>query len=102
MNKFIVGLVLVLVPQFLLAQGTTRSTYHDAARKNLKEIYQVKDTINNILHGRYVSYFLNGNIESKGQFMNNETTGVWEFYYETGNLKMRGILRQNSNYGLWE
>ena len=33
-------------------------------------------------------------MDSKGQFMNNETTGVWEFYYETGNLKMRGILRQ--------
>lgn len=76
--------------------------YHDAEKKNLKEVYQVKDTIHNILHGRYISYFLNGNIESKGQFMNNETTGVWEFFYETGNLKMRGILRQNSNYGLWE
>src|SRR5260370_34468720 len=85
-----------------LAQRFTLYTYHDAAKKNLKEIYQVKDTISNILQGRYISYFLNGHIESKGQFMNNETTGVWEFYYETGNLKMRGILRQNSNYGLWE
>ncbi len=87
---------------FAFAQGVTRYTYHDAAKKNMKEIFQVKDTIRNILHGRYISYFLNGNMESKGQFVNNETTGVWEFYYETGNLKMRGILRQNSNYGLWE
>ncbi len=103
MNKFFVGLILVLAPHFLWGQGlVSRYTYHDAARKYPKEIYQVKDTINNILHGRYISYFLNGNIESKGQFVNNETTGVWEFYFETGNLKMRGILRQNSNYGLWE
>ena len=102
MNKFILGLILIALPQLLLAQGVTRTTYHDAARKNMKEIYQVRDTISNTLHGRYISYFLNGNVESKGQFMNNETTGVWEFYYETGNLKMRGILRQNSNYGLWE
>jgi len=85
-----------------IGQGITRYTYHDAQKKNIKEAYQVKDTIHNILHGRYISYFLNGHIESKGQFVNNETTGVWEFYYETGSLKMRGILRQNSNYGLWE
>ncbi len=101
-NRFLVGTLLTILPGFLLGQGITRSTYHDAAKKNLKEVFQVRDTINNTLHGRYISYFLNGNIESKGQFMNNETTGVWQFYFETGNLKMRGILRQNSNYGLWE
>jgi uncharacterized protein len=86
----------------VLGQGKTRQTWHDLDRKQIKEIYQVKDSIRNILHGRYISYFVNGNIESKGQFTNNETTGVWEFFYETGNLKMRGILRQNANYGLWE
>ena len=86
----------------LFSQGFTRQTFHDPDKKNLKEVYQVKDTIRNILNGRYISYYLNGNVESKGQFTNNETTGVWEFFYETGNLKMRGILRQNANYGLWE
>jgi uncharacterized protein len=85
-----------------LAQGYTRQTHHDLEKKFVKEIYQVKDTIRNILHGRYISYYVNGMPESKGQFTNNETTGVWEFFYETGNLKMRGILRQNANYGLWE
>jgi antitoxin component YwqK of YwqJK toxin-antitoxin module len=89
-------------PAALFAQGFTRQAFHDLDKKNLKEVYQVKDTIRNILHGRYISYYLNGNVESKGQFTNNETTGVWEFFYETGNLKMRGILRQNANYGLWE
>ncbi len=97
----LLGFVLLSLSQ-VMAQRFTRYTYHDEAKKNLKEVYQVKDTISNILQGRYISYFLNGHIESKGQFVNNETTGVWEFYYETGNLKMRGILRQNSNYGIWE
>ncbi len=94
-------MIFLLLPVWASAQFK-RYTYHDAEKKVIKEVYQVKDTIQNILHGRYVSYFLNGNLESKGQFVNNETSGVWEFYYETGNLKMRGILRQNSNYGLWE
>jgi uncharacterized protein len=91
-----------LTQHLVLAQGFTRQTFHDAAKKNIKEIYQVKDTIRNVLHGRYISYFLNGNVDSKGNFSNNETNGVWEFFYESGNLKMRGILKQNSNYGLWE
>ncbi|HMR58590.1 MAG TPA: toxin-antitoxin system YwqK family antitoxin, partial [Cyclobacteriaceae bacterium] len=94
-------LVFSFLPGLVLAQFK-RYTYHDAEKLVTKEIYQVKDTIRNVLHGRYISYFLNGNIESKGQFLNNATSGVWEFYYETGNIKMRGILRQNSNYGLWE
>lgn len=84
------------------AQSFTRYTYHDAAKKNLKEVYQVKDTLTFTPNGTYISYYLNGNIESKGQFMNGETSGVWEFYFETGGLKMRGIVKQNSNYGLWE
>ena len=102
--KKLIAILFVMwhLPSSVFSQGVTRSIYHDVVKKNLKEIYQVKDTIQNILHGRYISYFLNGNMESKGQFMNNETTGMWEFYFETGNLKMRGILRQNSNYGRWE
>lgn len=84
------------------AQGFTRSTWHDAQKKNLKEVYQVKDTLSNILHGKYISYFLNGKVESQGNFTNHETSGVWEFYYETGKLKMRGILFKGANYGLWE
>lgn len=86
----------------LSGQGYTRQSWHDAERKKLKEVYQVKDTINNILHGHYISYFLNGKVESKGQFNNDETSGVWEFFYETGSLKMRGILFKGANYGLWE
>lgn len=79
-------MIFLLLPVWTSAQFK-RYTYHDAEKKVIKEVYQVKDTIQNILHGRYVSYFLNGNLESKGQFVNNETSGVWEFYYETGNLK---------------
>lgn len=92
----------ILVQHALLGQGVTRQTYHDPAKKYIKEVYKVKDTIRNVLHGPYISYFMNGNIESKGNFSNNETAGVWEFFYETGSLKMRGMLKQSANYGVWE
>jgi len=101
-SRFLILITFLSFSVQALSQGFTRHTYHDAEKKNLKEVYQVRDTIRNILNGKYISYYVNGNIESKGQFLNNETTGVWEFFFETGNLKMRGILRQNSNYGLWE
>nr|WP_302180038.1 toxin-antitoxin system YwqK family antitoxin [Chryseosolibacter indicus] len=99
---YLLPLLLLNISYQLLGQGYTRQTFHDKERKHVKEVYQVKDTIRNILHGRYISYYLNGKVESKGQFTNNETTGIWEFFYETGNLKMRGILRQNANFGVWE
>jgi uncharacterized protein len=98
----IVSVMVVISSSLVRAQGVLRQTFHDKEQKHTKEIYYVKDTISNILHGRYISYYLNGIMESRGQFLNNETAGVWEFYYESGGLKMRGILKQNSNYGLWE
>lgn len=97
--RFAIGIVFVST---LGHAQVVRHTYHDAERKHIKEFFQVRDTIRNVFEGPYISYFLNGNVESKGQFVSNETTGVWEFFYETGNLKMRGILRQNTSYGLWE
>lgn len=89
----------LLFPVLVFSQGVTRQTFHDPEKRNLKEVYQVNDTISNILQGKYISYYLNGNIESKGQFEKNQTAGVWEFYYETGKLKMRGVLKQSANFG---
>jgi len=87
---------------FISRAQVTRYTYHDDEKKQLKEVYQVRDTVTNILEGKYISYYLNGNIESQGQFENNETVGGWDFYYETGKLKMTGTLKPNSNDGYWE
>ncbi|HET9487155.1 MAG TPA: hypothetical protein VFO54_06965 [Chryseosolibacter sp.] len=102
MKKIIFSVLIAVANHAVSGQGVTRQTFHDPEKKNLKEFYQVKDTVRNILHGRYISYYLNGNVESRGQFTDNETTGVWEFFYETGKLKMRGILKQHASYGLWE
>ena len=102
MKTTVYTVLCLIASHAVCGQGFTLHTFHDAAGKNLKESYQVKDTITNILHGHYISYYLNGHVESRGQFTNNETTGIWEFFYETGKIKMRGILKQNANYGLWE
>lgn len=102
--KFLVAYIVIgfLCCCHCVSAQHTRYTFHDEEKTHLKEIYHVKDTISNVLDGKYMSYYINGNIESKGQFTNNETTGQWEFYYETGKLKMRGDLTNNSNNGYWE
>jgi antitoxin component YwqK of YwqJK toxin-antitoxin module len=93
MRRFVVYSVLVSSISFgCYGQEFLKRTYHDKNKKDLKEVYQVQDTVSNVLSGRYISYFVNGNVESRGQFRNNETVGVWEFFYENGNLKMRGLL----------
>ncbi len=103
MRRFVIYSILATGISFSsFGQDFLRRTYHDKNKKDLKEVYQVQDTISNVLNGRYISYFVNGNVESRGQFRNNETVGVWEFFYETGNLKMRGMLKQNSSFGAWE
>jgi antitoxin component YwqK of YwqJK toxin-antitoxin module len=86
----------------LAAQPVLRKTWHDKERQFVKEIFQVKDTVRNIRNGRYTSYYVNGKVESRGYFENNQTTGIWEFFYESGNLKMRGVLKNGTNSGNWE
>ncbi len=39
----LIGLLMV-APLAVFAQGFTRYSYHDPEKKNLKEVYQVKDT----------------------------------------------------------
>lgn len=94
-------LVAIFATHMLQGQ-VMRETYHDKEEKYLKETYYVTDTISNVLHGSYRSYYLNGQLESQGQFDNNETVGVWEFFFENGILKMRGNVKRNSNDGYWE
>ncbi len=91
---------------FLISNGiyaqVERYSYHDDENKKIKEIYHVRDTFSNVLEGAYLSYYINGNIESRGLFSNNETVGEWEFYYETGKLRMVGNLKTGSNDGYWK
>ncbi|MDH5380388.1 MAG: hypothetical protein OEW75_06035, partial [Cyclobacteriaceae bacterium] len=85
----------------LNAQNIVKYTYYNDDKSKLKEEFQVKDSISNILHGKYTSYFISGVKESTGQFINNEPTGNWSFYFESGKLKMKmRVVGHNS--GFWQ
>lgn len=101
--KAVLVTLLAILSAYMSNAQVTQYSYHDKDGKKIKEIYQVLDTITNILEGKYLSYHLNGNIESKGNFHNNETVGSWEFYFETGKLKMIGDLsEENPKSGMWK
>ena len=86
--------------QFSFAQVKVK-TYFNQDNTQLKEEYTVTDTFSNNLVGSYTSYYVNKQVKSKGQFVNNKAEGIWEYYYENGNLKMKGELKGNQYHGNW-
>lgn len=85
----------------LLAQGREVRRYYDSDREVIKERYFVKDNDPSVLYGNYESYYYDGTVKSRGQYVNNETFGFWEYYYENGKLKMAGRLVNGINQGVW-
>ncbi len=96
------SLLLTLFSFDALAQSVLQKTYHDDARTQVKESYYTLGDEGSALEGEYRSFFLNGNLESKGNFVNDTTAGLWIFYYESGKPKMKGRFENNKTVGKWE
>lgn len=95
-------IVLIGCVNILYAQRVTVNTYFEEGDTRIKETFMVLESNKNVLDGKYMSFYQNGNIKSEGFYQNNNPTGYWNYYYEGGKLKMRGQLKGNSNYGLWK
>jgi len=95
-------LIIMACGNFLYAQRVAVHTYYDESDTKLKESFMVLEGNRNILDGKYMSYYQNGNIKSEGFYQNNDPIGYWNYYYEGGKLKMRGQLKGNSNFGMWK
>jgi hypothetical protein len=52
----------------------------------LKVRYEIRD---GKLHGKYTSYYSNGQKKAEGQFENNCRIGIWSVYDSTGELAMK-------------
>lgn len=76
--------------------------YYEGPDKTLKERYTVKKTNPPVIDGPYISYYINGNIKTKGTYTNNIPTGIWEYYYELGKLKMSGEVTDKEKNGFWK
>jgi uncharacterized protein len=102
MSRIFIMLFFLGAPLAGKAQLVKNMTFHDKNKLKVKEVFYTTDSTGAVFHGPYVSYHINGSINSRGEFEDNMTVGIWEYFYENGNLKMRGALKNGSNFGPWE
>lgn len=57
---------------------------------------------NGELDGESISYYKNGQLESKGNYINKLRTGNWEFYWYTGQLQSKGSYKEGKFDGEWK
>ena len=79
-----------------------RVNHYDPAKQKPKQVYYVMQRKPSVLHGKYISYYTNGNTESTGFFEKGKTAGVWEYFYENGRMKSIGTLTDNVQQGHWK
>ena len=62
----------------------------------------VQQYVNGVDYGKWVFYFSNGRIETKGKFKNGIRVGKWKYYYESGKLKQTSSYnRKGQRDGKW-
>ena len=102
MKTFFIFISLWFISSILaLGQGVEKKTYYDPEKTVVKEVFYVKDTIQNMLEGKYVSYYLSGHVKSEGEFAYNHAAGDWVYYYENGNIKNTGSFMRGRSSGIW-
>ena len=58
--------------------------------------------MNGKIEGSWVTYYENGQVESKGNFKNGKREGFWVYYRDNGKLFFKGNYKNNLREGSWE
>ena len=64
-------------------------------------LYMEGDIKDGLREGEWVSYFLDGKVQSTGCFEKDLRTGKSLVYHENGNLWMEGYYKDGKQVGLW-
>ena len=64
-------------------------------------LYMEGDMKDGLREGEWVSYFLDGKVQSTGFFEKDLRTGKSLVYHENGNLWMDGYYKDGKQVGLW-
>jgi antitoxin component YwqK of YwqJK toxin-antitoxin module len=65
---------------------------------NLINLYNAKGE----KHGYWEDYYDNGNLYSKGNYVDGKQHGYWEYYWSNGNLSYKGNYVDGKEHGYWE
>ena len=58
--------------------------------------------VNGNRHGYWESYYHNGQLSSKGNYVNGKRHGYWEYYWYNGQLMNKGNFVNGNRHGYWE
>ena len=70
----------------------------DIKRENFINLYNDKGE----KHGHWEVYYDNGQLCSKGDWVNGNKHGYWERYYADGQLSYKGYYVNSEQHGYWE
>ncbi len=51
--------------------------------------------------GHWVTYFSNGQLSTKGDYINGKRNGYWESYWHNGKLHFKGTYHLDEEIGYW-
>lgn len=51
--------------------------------------------------GIWTEYYENGNIRSRGNYIDGKKEGLWEYFYLDGSLEQRGVYKNDLPHDLW-
>lgn len=80
-----------------MRNGITEQFYESAGIKRIKGEYR-----DNLKIGEWTQYYINGNIQAKVNYIDDELNGDYKEYYENKKLKIEGKYKNNLPEGEWK
>lgn len=95
-------LLLLLLPCFLLAQGSVliKKKFLDSDKTEKEYWALMSDT--SIMHGLYKAYHYNGKLFLTGEYQNGKREGEWTSYHENGKVESRYLYCNGAFCGMLE
>ena len=73
------------------------TTYNDSIKRSIQQY------VNGVDYGKWVFYYPDGKIETKGRFKNGKRVGKWKYYHSNGKIKQISKYSANGEkIGNWK
>ncbi|MEP1097267.1 MAG: toxin-antitoxin system YwqK family antitoxin [Cyclobacteriaceae bacterium] len=101
MFKFILHIVILFTPLFVICQNVQTKKFFTVDSTQLSEVYHYEIS-DSSLNGSYESFYRSGSLQVYGWYKNNRPDSIWTYYYENGKKKALGRFKEGIPNGKWE
>jgi len=101
MKNFIFSILLVLI-SFIGYSQTTKVLNGNKEKEDIRYDATGLYYKNKPYTGIYEEYDDNGQLSTKGSYLNGKANGVREYYYDNGQLRSKGSYLNGKKSGIWE